>query len=187
MSDSSRDTLRQVFLHGYDDLRTWLTRRLGSAELASDVLHETWLRIDSAAPVGVLRSPKRYLLRMAVNVAHKRFGVEKRFMTLSDAKAAVGIIDEAPGPERTAMARFELEALARAVEDLTPRRREVLIASRIQGVPLQAIAARLGVSQRLVEIELKHALAHCALRLDREVVQRFGPRAPKRSNEEETE
>jgi DNA-directed RNA polymerase specialized sigma24 family protein len=71
--------------------------------------------------------------------------------------------------------------LVQALADLTPRRRDILLASRLENIPLHVIAARLDVSQRLVEIELKHALAHCALRLDREVIQRFGPRLSKGS------
>jgi RNA polymerase sigma-70 factor (ECF subfamily) len=185
MSDSSRDALRRVFVLGYDDLRTRLTRRLGSAERASDALHEAWLRIDSAAPRELLRRPKSYLLQIAFHAALRHLRVEKRFVTLSDAKIALGITDDTPNPERAAAARFEVETLARALSELTPRRRDILLASRLDGVALRDIAARLGISQRLVEIELRDALAHCALRLNREVVQRFGPRAPKDSQVEE--
>jgi RNA polymerase sigma-70 factor (ECF subfamily) len=62
------------------------------------------------------------------------------------------------------------------LEELTPRRRMILLASRVEEVTLQEIANRLGISQRLVEIELKHALDHCAERLQRQVVRRFGPK-----------
>jgi len=182
MSDKGRDVLRRVFLLGYDELRTRLIRRLGSAEFASDALHETWLQIDCAAPVGPVHSPRSYLLRMAVNVAVRRWGAERRFVTLSDAKTAIGIADDAPDPEREALARSEIEALARAISELTPRRRDILLAARLEGDALREIATRLDISQRLVEIELKHALAHCALRLDREVIQRFGPRPSEHSN-----
>jgi RNA polymerase sigma-70 factor (ECF subfamily) len=185
MTYSSRDALRRFFVLGYDDLRSRLIRRLGSAELASEALHETWLRIERAAPVGPVHSPKGYLLRVAINVALKRWGAEKRFVTLSDAKTAIGIADDAPDPERAALARSEMEVLARALSELTPRRRDILLASRLEGVTLRDIAARLDISQRLVEIELKHALAHCALRLDREVIQRFGPRPSDASDGEE--
>jgi len=186
MSESGRDLLRRVFELGYDELRRRLIHRLGSAEFASDALHETWLQIERAAPVGPVHSPSNYLLRMAVNVALKRWGAEKRFVTLSDAKTAIGIADEAPDPERAILARSEIEVLARAIAELTPRRRDILLAARLDGAKLRDIAARLDISQRLVEIELKHALAHCALRLDREVIQRFGPRQPQDSLIEQT-
>jgi RNA polymerase sigma factor (sigma-70 family) len=77
-----------------------------------------------------------------------------------------------------------VEALQQALEGLTPRRREILLASRLEGVPLREIAQRHGISQRMVEIELRRALAYCSLRLDREAVQRFGPRPSKSSTSE---
>lgn len=179
--------MRRFLVVGYDELRARLSRRFGSVELASDALHDTWLQIDGAEPNGPVRNPKHYLLRMASNLALKRLSGEHRIVQLSDAMTAVGLTDETPDPERAAIGRFEAEALARALKELTPRRRDILLASRIEGIPLSAIAERLGVSQRLVEIELKHALAHLALRLERKVVRRFGPKQPDGCAAEEDE
>ncbi len=179
--------MRRFFVAGYDELRTRLTHRLGSAELAHDVLHETWLSLDRVVPAGPVQSPRGYLLRMAVNVALKHWGAENVSLPWSTPRPRLDWVDDAPGPERSAVARSEVEILVRALADLTPRRREILLASRLENIPLHVIAARLDVSQRLVEIELKHALAHCALRLGREVVQRFGPRPSKRSLSETPE
>jgi RNA polymerase sigma-70 factor (ECF subfamily) len=185
MNDSNRAVLQRFLVLGYDELRARLARRFGSVELASDVLHETWLRIENATPADVVRSPKHYLLQMAANVALRRLRAENNFVTLTDAKMAVGIVDDAPDPESAAIARSEVAALAKALAELTPRRRDILLASRLDGVQLWAIAERLGISQRLVEIELKHALAHCALRVKRNVIKRFGPRSPEASKTEE--
>jgi RNA polymerase sigma factor (sigma-70 family) len=185
MNESNRDALQRFLVLGYDELRSRLTRRFGSVELASDVLHETWIRIESASPAGVVRSPRNYLLQMAANVALRRLKAESGYVTLTDARMAVGIVDDAPDPESAAMARSEVAALAKALSELTPRRRDILLLSRLEGVQLWAIAERLCVSQRLVEIELKHALAHCALRVERSVVKRFGPRPPRGLQTEE--
>lgn len=184
MSESGRDRLRRVFELGYDDLRTRLANRVGSSEIASDALHETWLQINRAAPVGTVHSPKGYIFRIAMNIVLKRWQVENRFATLSDAKLAIGIADDVPDPEQATVARLELDALVQAISELTPRRREILLAIRLDGQSLLEMATQLGVSQRLVEIELKHALEHCAYRLDRELIQRFGPKPDKRSQEE---
>jgi RNA polymerase sigma factor (sigma-70 family) len=175
MSESGRDLLHRFFMASYDQLRARLVRRLGSVELADDALQETWLRIEGSAPDGV-RSPMLYLLKTAFHVALRQIRAEKRFVTLSDAQIAIGLADDVSNPEQSAMARSELEMLARALGDLTPRRRQILLWSRLDGVPLREIAERLDVSQRLVEIELKHALAHCAERLNRNLIQRFGPK-----------
>ncbi len=184
MSHSTRETLRHVLLLGYDDLRARLARRFGSVELASDALHETWLRLETAAPAATILSPEHYVLQMAANAALKNLNARNRFVALSDAKLAIGLADDAPDQERNSIARSDLRAFARAIAELTPRRREILMLSRLKGMPLWAIAERLGVSQRFVEMELKHALAFCALRLDRTVVKRFGPRLRKGSRTE---
>jgi RNA polymerase sigma factor (sigma-70 family) len=176
MNETSRDALRRSLLLGYDDLKSRLTRQLGSAELAGDALQETYLQLHRGAELAPVRKPVPYLLRMALRIALRSVRGEKRTVSLDDAKIAMGIPDALPDPYRAAAARAELDALQRAVAELTPRRRVILHAARIEGLALRAIAERLDISQRLVEMELRQALAHCALRLDRKVVQRFGPR-----------
>jgi RNA polymerase sigma factor (sigma-70 family) len=176
LGSSSHSGIRQTLVLAYAELRGRLIGRLGSAELAEDVLHETYLRLDRMDGLGPIRHPKLYLLRMALNLAWRRLRAESRHISLSEAAEVLGIPDDLPDPARAAEAHFEVEALDRALDGLTPRRRYILLASRIEEIPLRQIAKTLGVSQRTVEIELKHALAHCALRLDREIVQRFGPR-----------
>jgi len=177
MNSSGRDALRQAFALAYDELRRRLTRRLGSVELASEALHDAWLRLDRAQPVGPVHRPTNYLLQMGFNAALKRRAADQRALGLTDARMALGITDETPDPERAMIARSDVEVLAEALAEMPPRRRKILLASRLEGLTLREIAQQLGVSQRLVELELKHALAHCAQRLNRKAVQRFGPRS----------
>jgi RNA polymerase sigma-70 factor (ECF subfamily) len=176
MSESGREFLRQFFLLGYDDLKVRLTKRLGSAELASDALQDAWLKLERATPAGPVHRPRPYLLRIAYNIALKRLRRERQTVTLDEAREALSLIDEAPNPAQIAEARSELALLEQAVEDLTPRQREILFASRLDSISLHEIAVRYGISQRMVERELRQAVLQCAERLDRKVVQRFGPR-----------
>jgi RNA polymerase sigma factor (sigma-70 family) len=177
MSDSSSDLLRQVLLFSYDELRAQLARRLGSVERASDALQDTWLRLEGAAQIGAVHRPQPYLLRIAYNIALKRRKVERETMTLDDARAALNLVEEAPDPERVVEAKSEAMVLEQALAELSPRRRDILLASRVEGVSLKEIASRYGISQRMVEMELKFALIHCGRRLGRKIVQRFGPRS----------
>jgi RNA polymerase sigma-70 factor (ECF subfamily) len=183
MGDESLERLRELLVVGYNDLRTRLTYSLGSVELANDVLHETYLKLTQATVVGPVRSPKLYLLRIAMNLASNRLRRERRFFSLSDAEVALGIPDDGPDPSRAAEAQREIELLQQALRDLTPRQGDILLASRLDGVSLRELAVRHGISQRMVEIELRRALAYCARRLDREVVQRFGPRPVRESKD----
>jgi RNA polymerase sigma-70 factor, ECF subfamily len=181
MSDSSPDLLRQLLLVGYEELKAQLARRLGSVERASDALQDTWLRLEGMAQIGAVQRPHPYLLRIAYNIALKRQLAERETVTLEDARAALNLVDETPDPERVVGAKSEAAVLERALEELSPRRREILLASRVEGISLSKIAIRHGISQRMVEIELKLALIHCGRRLGRKIVQRFGPRSPEGS------
>lgn len=188
MADDDRQSLRETLILRYEELRKRLTSRLGSAELAGDVLHETYLKLftprsDNVTAITPVRDPVGYLLRSAINVALQRFDRDKNFVSLAEATATLEIADDAPTPSQTVEGRLEVDALERALEDLPVRQREILLASRLDGVPLREIAERHGLSQRMVEIELKRAVAYCALRLDKKVVQRFGPQPSRESKE----
>lgn len=176
MNDLSRTTLRQLLLGGYGELKARLTQRLGSAELAGEVLQDAWLRLERAAPAEPVRLPQAYLLRIAYNLALKRRQAGREMVTLDDARNVLDLADDAPDPETVAEARSEVALLRQAVAELTERQREILYASRLDNVPLAELADRYGISQRWVERELRYAVLHCARRLDRKVVQRFGPK-----------
>ena len=178
MSDSGRDLLRELLLLNYDDLKAQLARRLGSVELAGEALQETWLQLEGVARIGQVHRPRPYLLQIAYNIALKRRRTERDTVTLDDARAALNLVDDAPGPERAIEARSEISALEAALAEMPPRRRAILLASRAEGEPLSEIATRFGISQRMIEMELKSALIHCGQRLGRKIVQRFGPKPP---------
>jgi RNA polymerase sigma-70 factor (ECF subfamily) len=176
MSDSARHALRQLLLFSYDDLKAQLARRLGSDDRAGDALQETWLRLEAASQIEVVQNPRPYLLRIAYNIALKRRLSEQRTVTVDDARTALNLVDETPDPEQIAEARSELKALDRALNGISERQRKILLASRVNGMSLDEIGRRHGISQRMVMFELKSALLHCSDILGRSVVQRFGPR-----------
>lgn len=178
-----RDLLRRHYLIGYNEMKNRLTQRLGSAELAGDALQDTWLRLESVAPIGPVERPYPYLLRIAYNFALQHARRQQRMVSLDEARDALSLVDDTPGPEQIWEARAELTMLKDAMKELTPRRRDILLAARLEGVAMHEIAARHGISQRMAERELKRALAHCSVRLGRKVIQRFGPRPRQDSDE----
>jgi RNA polymerase sigma-70 factor, ECF subfamily len=179
MSDIARDRLRQTLLGEYGQLRSKLARRLGSTERADDALQDTWVMLQGSSPIGEVHRPEPYLFRIAYNIALKRRQAERETVTLDDARAALDLVDDTPSPERVVEDRSEVVALEQVLAELSPRRREILVASRLEEAPLREIATRLGLSQRMIEIELKLALIHCGRRLGKNIIQRFGPKGPK--------
>ncbi len=175
MGNTTWAALRELLSDRYDDFRTRLARRLGSEELASESLNETWLRLHRHDDAGIVQSPAGYLLRMAVNIAIDHRRGESRRARRAETQAALEIPDPAPGPAREAEARLQLEALHRALESLPERTREILIAARLRELPQQDIADRFGITPRMVRIELRRALDHCEAYLEKNATTDFQP------------
>ncbi len=165
--ETTKGMLRTLLLSGYEEFAAWLTRRLGSAELAREALQETYLRLERGNEIGPVHSPKAYLLRTAINIAINKRVADKRRLGISETEKLLAIPDEAPDPARTVEARSEIEALTRALAELPVRRRQIFLASWVEEVSHPEIAKRFGISVRTVQIELKDALEHCAHRLRR--------------------
>ncbi|KQW09866.1 MULTISPECIES: sigma-70 family RNA polymerase sigma factor [Pseudomonas] len=181
MKDSGRSPLVKLFLTSYEDFKVRLRRRLGSEELANDVLHETYLRVDRMVDTQEIAQPNAYLYRMALNIAADRRQADARLLTGDEIEELLQVSDEALDPARVVGGQKELQTLLKALYELPSRRRRIFIAARLEEAPHLEISQRFGISTRMVEKEIKAALGHCALRLERKVIQRFGPGAGKPS------
>jgi len=169
MTETTLVGLRRLLLDRYDDLSARLTRRLGSAELASDALQDTWLRLAHAETIGHVRNPASYLFRIVCNVARDRQTSDRRLLAAVEIDSMFNLADEAPDPAHVAEMRSDLKKLEAVMAELPERRREILLAARLDNMPHQEIADRLGISLRLVSKELKLAHEYCLLRLGRTV------------------
>jgi RNA polymerase sigma factor (sigma-70 family) len=167
MGETVRTLLHRLFLSDYGELKRRLKRRLGSDDAASEVLHETYLRLDRMGDVGVIESPGAYLFRMSLNVAADRRRSQARRLTAAEVESVREMADHVLDPARIAEARQQVALLERALQELSPRRRAIFIAARLEGISHQALAQRFSISTRMVEKELKRAFDHCAARLGR--------------------
>jgi RNA polymerase sigma-70 factor (ECF subfamily) len=168
VADASNTDLKKLLVTRYQDFVRWLARRLGSSEMAEEALQDTFLRLAQGAPIGPVLHPRAYLLRTALNMAANRRAAENRRPTTTDVDKLLELPDDAPDPARTVEARSEIDALKRALEQLPARRRAIFLASWVENLSHVDIARRYGVSVRTVQIELKQALEHCDLRLNRQ-------------------
>jgi RNA polymerase sigma factor (sigma-70 family) len=182
MTNSSRSSLRQLLVAGYAELRRRLVRRLGSEELASEALHEAYLRLDGRDGALFLR-PHDYIVRVAVNIAHDKRRSEHRRLSYSEVDALYHYADGAIDAEQDMEARAEFAALVRAFDALTPRQRAILIGVRVDGTPHAELAKRFGISERMVDKDLRRALEYCAEQVERTLITRFGSHPPKSSIE----
>jgi RNA polymerase sigma-70 factor (ECF subfamily) len=167
MTDTTLAALRQFLIQSYDELKTRLTQRLGSPDLAGDAIQDTWLRLQRAEAVGAVRSPANYLFRVALNIARDRARADRRYLTAVEIEKLLDLADEAPGQESVAESRAELREVEKSIAELPPRQREILVAARLDGMPRREIAERMGISLSLVEKELKLAHEYCLSRRGR--------------------
>lgn len=181
MKDTGQSSMVRLFLTSYDDFKVRLRRRLGSEDLANDVLHETYLRVDRMETPPDIAQPNAYLYRMALNIAADRRQSDARLLTGSEVEEMLQVSDEALDPARVVGGQKEIQLLLNALYELPARRRKIFIAARLEEAPNLEISQRFGISTRMVEKEIKAALGHCAERLERKVIQRFGPGAGKPS------
>ncbi|WP_160108047.1 RNA polymerase sigma factor [Pseudomonas izuensis] len=181
MKDTGKSSMVRLFLRSYDDFKARLRRRLGCEDLANDVLHETWLRVDRMEVPPDIAQPSAYLYRMALNVAADRRQADARLLTGSEVEELLQVSDDALDPARVVGGQREVHLLVSALYELPARRRKIFIAARLEEAPHLEISQRFGISTRMVEKEIKAALTHCAGRLERKVIQRFGPGAGKQS------
>lgn len=174
MTVDNISSLRSLLLAEYVDFDRRLTRRLGSPDLASEALNETYLRLSGMREIGPVHSPKAYLFRIALNIATDRRRAEKRRLTAGEVDTLLEIPDDRPDASRVIEDRSEVEVLKRAIAELPERRRRVLMLSRVEGMRNREIAALLGVTVRTVETDLKQAVEHCAERIKRPTRDKFG-------------
>ncbi len=160
ISQNTRAHLKALLITRYTHLGRQIERFVGSKDDAADVLQETWLRLEAMPEIG-LRHGEAYLLRMASNIAVDQFRRERRHFHEDEVDETFEVADELADPERIIAARRQVNALMQVLRGLPPRQQEILRAARIEGELNREIAARLGISVRLVEKELSLALKYC--------------------------
>lgn len=165
--------LQSVLEGNYARLHRRLARHLGCAELASDSLHDAWLRLGAlaAGEGGALaHSPVAYVFRVACNAAMDSLRRNRAWLYAHEGDGggdgSGGLVDfladTAAGPERLAELQADVRRLAHAVELLPRRHRQVLEALRVDELTRQEVAQRHGMSLRNVDTALRQALDHCA-------------------------
>jgi len=121
MKDSGHSTMVSLFLASYEEFKVRLRKRLGSEDLANDVLHETYLRVDRMDMPPNLAQPNAYLYRMALNIAADRREADARLLTGSEVEELLQSADEAQDPSRVVGGQKEIQSLVKALYELPAR------------------------------------------------------------------
>lgn len=133
---------------------------------AEDVVQDAYLRLAETRGGDDIRQPVSYLFRLVRNLAidrARRLALEMRLGAGEEVPQAVPAA--LASPEDTLAARDALRRLELALVELPDRTRLVFEMNRIDGQPVERIAAALGISASLVYQLLRDAMTHCRDRL----------------------
>ena len=141
------------------DVRAWL-RRTGSLPAdIDDVIQETYCRLAALDSVSHIASGRAYFFRTARNIAIEK--IRRARIVRIDCVTeidALNVIDDEPSPERVVAGRRELGRVQQLIEELPERCRQIFTLRRIHGLSQKEIAARLGVTENVVETQSARGL-----------------------------
>ena len=166
VSAHSVATLLATLEQDYAILLARLSAQLLSPEFSADALQDTYIKLRSLPSVSDLRQPHAYLYRMALNLALNSKRKDTRAVPAEEFGLET-LPDNAPDPERSALAAREMEQAFAALHELPPKRREIFLARWRDEKTNEEIAAAFGMHKRSVQKDLARAELHLRRMLGR--------------------
>jgi RNA polymerase sigma factor (sigma-70 family) len=157
-------SIASLFREHNQALVRFLTFRLQSVQEANEVAQEAYVRLLQLDRPAVHSFLRAQLFRIALNLAIDR--LRRRGTEMRAARGELfDELDDVQEPERSTMAAEELAIVQRCLGELPENCRRAFLMHRIEGLKVEEIAARTGVTGRMVRHHLERALVYCQLRL----------------------
>lgn len=186
MAQTTRAVLLDALASSYHKLLRRLGRSLGSGDLASEALHETWIDLHKGGAPDSVGNPDAYVFIAALRKGRRLRKVDERYLNMAEISDLLGLADDAPGPDRIAIGRSELAHLHRTLDVLTRRQRAIFTGCYLGEATHGEMAERFNVSIRTVQNELREALTKVTRRmLDKDRFQKPGPHDPNNQDKQE--
>lgn len=163
MADAGNDgELDTLYRDHRDTIVRYIQRAFGSGPPdpsdVAQVAFEKFLAIDGREGI---ENPRAFLIASARNhVLDQRRRMKVRGDYASDVRATGEETDDFD-PERVLVAKEQWRLLELTIQDMDPRRRDILVMNRIHGLSSAEIARQMNCSATLVKMLLAQALVLC--------------------------
>lgn len=139
----------------------------GGGEDSADLVQDAFLKTIEAGRAAELASPLAFLKRVARNSVIDRVRSRARWArVVTAADPDFDRPDPTPDAEHSLIASERLRRALACIDAMPPRRREVFLLQRIEGMTYVKIANRLGISAKTVEDHMSAAMAQLSREMD---------------------
>lgn len=143
----------------YTDMYTLAYRLMGNEEDAQDVVQDAYFRAFRG--LKRFRGDARFttwMYRITANCASTQLAKRTRTRH-DDLDEEFDLVDTRPehDPEQRAELGFERDRIARALEELPPRLRAVIVLRDVYDLPHESIAVELGITEAAAKVRLHRA------------------------------
>ncbi|AZG15488.1 MULTISPECIES: sigma-70 family RNA polymerase sigma factor [Cupriavidus] len=154
-------TIESLYCDHHAWLKGWLQRRLGSAEQAADLAHDTFVRLLHSERVPArLDEPRAYLTTVARNLVSNHWRREQLERAYLEA-LALAPRDVELSPEDRAILFETLLELDQLLDGLPPLVRQAFLLSQLDGHTHAQVAEALGISIPTVKRYVVKGLQQC--------------------------
>ena len=170
--------IARLFAEQKKALEAFVTRRTGSAQVAADLTQESFLRLarlDSGEKVDNLPA---FLFTIASNLVrdHQRQMIRRE--RLDGGEPSEDLPCSAPGAEEQLATQQEQRLMQAAIEALPEATRHIFLLYHVDECSYREIGARLNVTPRSVEYQLRRALIECRAYIQARLASDAGGKRP---------
>ncbi len=158
----TQQNLENLYKTHHNWLRHWIRSRLDCADQASDLAHETFIKVLIQDRAEELRAPKAYLSSIARGLLvdlFRRRSVEQTYLDALKAQPAQSDIS----PETRHSIIETLVEIDHMLDSLSERGRQIFLMVQLDGLSYIEISRRLGVSVNTVRKHFIRAMTQCLL------------------------
>jgi RNA polymerase sigma-70 factor (ECF subfamily) len=166
--EGTHDFVAGLAVSHAEQLRRFLRTRVRNAADIPDIIQEVFLRLLRVPHHEAIRSPEAYLFTVARHVAQQHLLHETaapKFAEFDDMFLPLRPTCDAD-PALELSAQQCLEQMTLVLQDLSPKARAAFLLHRRDGLTLEEIGKRLGISRPMVKKYLARALVQFRQRLE---------------------